>query len=242
VWAVASSSVPSPVRDERLHPPVWDRHAFSLNRLREALEVCLTRPGIASLGETVVDVGAGDSPYRVLFERRGCTYLACDIDGDPDVVIEPDAPLPFADAGVDGVVSFQVLEHVWAVDQYLRECHRILRPDGWMILSTHGSWPYHPHPSDFRRWTREGIVREIEEAGFRVESVFPLVGPLAWMANYPLLATWVALRRLPIVGRALMVPIGTLVYGAMAVLDALTPAAIRDDNAAIYLTLARVPG
>ncbi len=228
------------MRDDRLHPPVWDRHAYSLNRLREALETCLTRPGIATATGTVVDVGSGDAPYRSLFERRGCRYLACDIDGSPDIVIEPDAPLPLESASVEGVVSFQVLEHVWDVDRYLGECRRILRDGGWLILSTHGSWPYHPHPSDFRRWTREGIVRQIEQAGFRVDTVFPLVGPPAWMANFPLLAAWAGLHRIPVAGPALLVPLGALLYGVMALFDAVTPGAIRDNNAAIYLTLARV--
>jgi SAM-dependent methyltransferase len=230
---------PGLVRDDRLHPPVWDRHAYSLNRLREALETALGRPGVAAAGDTVVDVGAGDAPYRSLFEARDCRHLTCDIDGSPDVVIEPEGGLPLESASVEGVVSFQVLEHVWDVDRYLRECRRILRGGGWLILSTHGSWPYHPHPSDFRRWTREGIVREIEEAGFRVETVFPLVGPPAWMANFPLLAAWTGLRRIPVVGPALLVPLGAVLYGAMTLLDAITPGAIRDDNAAIYLTLAR---
>ncbi len=188
----------------------------------------------------MVDVGAGDAPYRPLFEARGCRYLTCDIDSSADVVIEPEGFLPLESASAGGVVSFQVLEHVWDVDRYLRECRRILRDGGWLILSTHGSWPYHPHPSDFRRWTREGIVREIEEAGFRVETVFPLVGPPAWMANFPLLAAWTGLRRIPVVGPALLVPLGAVLYGVMTVLDAITPGAILDDNAAIYLTLARV--
>jgi SAM-dependent methyltransferase len=229
------------VRDDRLHPSPWDRHAYALNRLRDALSACLRRPGVALPGSTVADIGAGDAPYRPLFEARGCRYLACDIDGDPDVLIDPDAPLPLEAASVDGVVSFQVLEHVWDVTGYLDECRRILRPGGWMILSTHGSWPYHPHPADFRRWTREGLVREVRERGFAVEAALPLVGPPAWMVNFPLFAAWSALHGVPVIGPALLVPIGALVHGAMAVLDALTPAAIRDDNAAIYVTLARAP-
>jgi SAM-dependent methyltransferase len=230
------------VSDERLHPPLWDRHAYSLNRLREALVACLRSAEIAAPSTTVVDVGAGDAPYRPLFEERGCRYITCDLEGHPDVVIEPGSPLPFETASVDGVVSFQVLEHVWDAQGYLRECRRIVRTGGWMILSTHGTWPYHPHPGDFRRWTREGIEREVQAAGFVVERLFPLVGPPAWMANFIQIRLWDRLlRSIPALGLWILVPLGGFVYGAMTALDAITPAAWRNDNAAIYLTLARAP-
>ena len=34
-----------------------------------------------------------------------------------------------------------------------------------MLLSTHGARFYHPHPGDYRRWTGEGLRREIEAPG-----------------------------------------------------------------------------
>ncbi len=44
--------------------------------------------------------------------------------------------LPFAPASFDVVLSHAVIEHVADAEQYLRECHRVLRPNGWMYLST----------------------------------------------------------------------------------------------------------
>ena len=70
---------------------------------------------------------------------------------------------------------------------YLGECRRVLRPGGWLLLSTHGTWLYHPHPTDFRRWTADGLVREIEAHGFTVERITGLIGPLAWTTQFRLL-------------------------------------------------------
>jgi len=50
--------------------------------------------------------------------------------------IEPDARLPFADASFDTVLSFQVLEHVRDVDNYLKEIRRVLVPGGRLVLAT----------------------------------------------------------------------------------------------------------
>jgi 2-polyprenyl-3-methyl-5-hydroxy-6-metoxy-1,4-benzoquinol methylase len=44
--------------------------------------------------------------------------------------------LPFAGESFDVVLSHAVIEHVHDAPRYLRECARVLRPGGWMYLST----------------------------------------------------------------------------------------------------------
>jgi SAM-dependent methyltransferase len=44
--------------------------------------------------------------------------------------------LPFRDATFDAVLSHAVIEHVADAPRYLGECARVLRPGGWMYLST----------------------------------------------------------------------------------------------------------
>ena len=62
------------------------------------------------------------------------------------------------------------------------------------------------------------------------------------MANFIQIKLWDRLlRSIPVLGLWILVPIGGFVYCAMAALDAITPAGWRNDNAAIYLTLARAP-
>ena len=153
----------------------------------------------------------------------------------------PGQPTPLEDGSADGVTSFQVLEHVWELDWYLGEAFRLLKPGGWLLLSTHGTWLYHPHPTDYRRWTRDGLVRELETRGFEVQKVLSVMGPLAWTTQFRLLGIREALARVPVLGPLALAPIAIVMNLRMAFEDWITPQAIRDTNASVYVTLARRP-
>jgi SAM-dependent methyltransferase len=231
------------VDERRLTPRIWrDADWLVLRQLRMAIEAALSRRVPPGAGHRVVDFGCGDRPYEGLVKSRGAAYVTCDLDGEVDVRIVPGQALGLPDGYADGVVSFQVLEHVWDLDWYLGECWRLLKPGGWLLLSTHGSWPYHPHPTDFRRWTRDGLVRELETRGFAVENVAAVAGPLAWTTVYRLLGVQQALKRVPLVGAVLAAPILLAANTWIAIEDALTPRALRESDACVHVTLSRKAG
>jgi hypothetical protein len=43
-----------------------------------------------------------------------------------------------------------------------------LNKDGLLIISTHGYWLYHPHPTDYWRWTSAGLKKIISRNGFEI--------------------------------------------------------------------------
>lgn len=117
----------------------------------------------------VFDYGCGGAPYRALF--AGCrSYVTADVTPGPAVqrLLRPDGGTEEADESNDLVVSTQVLEHVRNPAQYLRECHRILRGGGRLLLTTHGMIEEHGCPHDFHRWTARGLAESVEAAGFQV--------------------------------------------------------------------------
>lgn len=228
----------------RLKPPFWRHDAYTLRRLATALRRTigdLHNDNILKKASTVVDIGAGDAPYRPLFEAHEAHYLACDITPAPhiDLVFTPGMPLPLSAGKADCVASFQVLEHVWDVGAYLAEARRLLSPGGRLLLSTHGAWLYHPHPSDYRRWTYDGLIRELNDNGFEVLSCTPIVGPLAWTTQFRTFAYHHVLNRIGFPGRLLAAAFCSLMHLRMIVEDAITPAELRSKNAAIYLVIAR---
>jgi SAM-dependent methyltransferase len=185
----------------------------------------------------VLDFGCGTRPYERWFANAGAHYRGADIEGAHEVRIRADGTLDCGDGEYDLVASFQVLEHVWDLGTYLREARRALRKNGWLLLSTHGAWLYHPHPHDYRRWTAEGLRREVEAQGFHLARMEAVVGPLAWTTVFRSLGAAHLLRTIPLMG-TLILPAITVALNVWAWMeDQVTPEHITANNACIYVGL-----
>lgn len=165
-------------RGDRTRPARSDRKYWHLRLLLDRLGRVAASRHLAG-GERLLDFGCGNRPYRELFAGKFGRHVGADIAGneEAELVIGPDGRVPAPDESFDAVLSSQVLEHVAEPRLYLGEAYRLLRPGGSLILSTHGIWPYHPDPTDFWRWTKDGLVREIGRAGFEVVEVHGVFGP-----------------------------------------------------------------
>ena len=128
---------------------------------------------------TVLDYGCGNMPYRPLFERISLRYVGCDLPGNElaDIGMDELGSIPVDDNYADMVLSTQVLEHVLDPLRYLAECHRVLRDDGRLLLTTHGVWRYHPDPRDMWRWTSDGLRKIVEDQGFSILHFQGIMGP-----------------------------------------------------------------
>jgi SAM-dependent methyltransferase len=157
---------------DQFHPRYWGL-TFLLRRLQAIVDSDVLRPG-----EMVLDYGCGNKPYEALFRTKFRRYLGADFAGNDDaqVVVGPHGELPLEPESVDCVLSTQVLEHVEDPRSYLAEAYRVLRTQGSLVLSTHGMWRYHPDPTDYWRWTLDGLRREITRAGFDIWSTQSVLG------------------------------------------------------------------
>ncbi len=131
-------------------------------------------------GASVLDYGCADAPYRNELPDDAI-YTGADIAGNPfgHVTLDPDGRIPLPEGEVDLVLSTQVLEHVDDPALYLSESFRVLRPGGKLVLSTHGIMYYHRDPEDHWRWTRTGLQKIVEGAGFRIVSFHGVMGLVA---------------------------------------------------------------
>jgi SAM-dependent methyltransferase len=227
--------------DRRAAPRIWQADWLVLREMGRSLQGVLADPALALNGARVLDFGCGTRPYEPWFAAAGAQYRGADIDGVHEVRIAPDGTLDCPDAGYDVVASFQVLEHVWDLASYLGEARRALRQDGHLVLSTHGSWLYHPHPHDYRRWTSEGLRREVEAHGFRLLRMEPVIGPLAWTTVFRSLGAAHVLKKLPL-GGALCAASAVLYNLRAWVEDRITPRDITEVNACTYIGLFRRTG
>ena len=107
---------------------------------------------------------------------------------------------------------------------------------GTLLLSTHGYWMFHPDPTDYWRWTRDGLVRQVEDAGFGVQSVKGVMNLAA--SGLQLFQDGVS-AALP---RLLQPPFFFCMNRAMAIVDRLGSDASRDRDASVYIVLAQKHG
>lgn len=117
---------------------------------RATLELCLPHSG-----ESVLDCGCGNGSETLKVAQRigaskkfgteldpvtsrqarekGVGVTGCDLN----------APLPFKSSSLDVVFTQQVFEHLPKFDVFLSELYRVIKPGGYLVLSTVNlaSWP-----------------------------------------------------------------------------------------------------
>lgn len=65
--------------------------------------------------------------------------------------------LPFISSSCDGIISIVLMEHLRRPKRVINEIMRILKPGGLVYAVVPFIVGYHSAPSDFCRWTEEGI-------------------------------------------------------------------------------------
>jgi SAM-dependent methyltransferase len=106
-------------------------------------------------GGVLLDLGCSDGEVTSRIAQRAGTartvgvelidHLAEQARGRGIEVVGADlnARLPFDDATFDVIHSNQVIEHLWNTDNLLREIRRLLKPDGYAVVSTNNLASWH---------------------------------------------------------------------------------------------------
>ncbi len=144
---------------------------WSAKRIRRFLVTC-------GPGARIVDVG---SSIRVLDPR----IIRFDIDHGAGVTVIGDGhSMPFVSGSVDAVILTGVLEHVADPPTMVAEAYRSLRSGGRVYVEVPFLQGYHPHPTDYQRYTKTGVQRLMRS--FREIDCGVCGGPssaLAWVAS-----------------------------------------------------------
>ncbi|ATQ28336.1 class I SAM-dependent methyltransferase [Rhodococcus ruber] len=186
VWAVSESTVPAgdaprlPLTGERTVPGIAEENYWFRRHevvYRDLLPRCA--------GRTVLEAGAGEGYGADMIADVATAVVGLDYDESAVAHVRARYPrvdmrhanlveLPLADASVDVVVNFQVIEHLWDQSGFLRECHRVLRDGGELLISTPNRITFSPgrdtplNPFHTRELNAAELNELLEGAGFRV--------------------------------------------------------------------------
>jgi SAM-dependent methyltransferase len=138
-------------------------------------------------GAVVLEAGCGEGYGAAILAQAAARVLAVDLDRAatahaarryPGVAVARGnlVALPVRDGACDAVVSLQVIEHLWDQERFLRECLRVLRPGGALMLSTPNRLTFSPgretplNPFHTRELSAAEVAQLVRDAGFaRVE-------------------------------------------------------------------------
>lgn len=121
----------------------------------------------------VLDFGCGNKPYEKLINSK--EYVGVDIlnsghdnsEKKADVYYDGKT-LPFGDEEFDSIISSEVFEHVFNLDEVLKELNRVLKTNGNILITIPFVWELHEKPFDFARYTTYGIENILEKNNFKV--------------------------------------------------------------------------
>lgn len=173
---------------------------------------------------SVLDLGAGEGALSLRLREMGFDVRAADLLPEQFKVSEiPCDPVdlnrafPYPDGIFDHLCGVEVIEHLENHFGFIRECHRILKPRGKLVLTTPnilnlasrmrylctGFYPLVPRP--INETTRSPVWDHIHPItyyqlryilhtnGFRMHTVTTdryRKSAMGWMGLYPLLALW----------------------------------------------------
>jgi SAM-dependent methyltransferase len=162
------------VAHARLYPSIFASNYLVLRNRRVHMQEFFARR--ESVGR-VLDVGAQYCPYYPLFEHKCESYTSMDIVDTPIVDIVCNAEeMPVEDCSYDLVLCTQVLEHCANPQRIVDECHRVLKPQGTLIVTVPSVYPMHGYPADNWRFMPDGLrylLRTFSEVEVLGELDFP---------------------------------------------------------------------
>jgi len=118
-------------------------------------------------------------------------------------IISPLHQIPKPDDTFDGVLCIAVLEHVENPAEVAAELFRVTKPGGFLVCTVPFLQPEHKIPTDFQRYTRDGVEILLRKAGYEIEQTTALY--TVWHTLHWIVYEWLHLR-------------DTLIYKALRVL------------------------
>jgi len=147
----------------------------------------ITLPRIISyVSGKLIDLGCGDMPYREFIIDRINTYDSLDVEKEvEDITFIGDIQdmNMIVSETYDSAMCLEVLNYVPDPFKALSEIYRILKKDGYLILSVCHLSRILDEPYDLYRYTKYGLKYLLEKTGFQVVEIVPKSGIFSFLGH-----------------------------------------------------------
>lgn len=208
---------------EILHPLFWHHDFHVLRHIRQTFQLFLKK--YLKKKVIVADCQDQENPYKVLLRPYIRKYISLNppVATSLDYLSRDNRPLSIKNSSVDLIVSIQIRNFAPQVKSYLDEYRRILKKKGLLFLAAHGLWPYNRTSNDYYRYTREGLLKELTEANFRILENISILGPFSSVFQFKLVLINEYLTKGGILGRLMMAIICVIANIYIIILDRIFP-------------------
>ncbi|MBA2840128.1 SAM-dependent methyltransferase [Methanococcus maripaludis] len=115
----------------------------------------------------VLDIGCRDKPYVMIIPHE--KYIGLDLDPLSKADIIADATnIPLNSESIDTIFSTQTIGDIYNIDKFYSEAFRLLKNNGYLIMTSEFICGLHDEPFDYYRFTKYGIKRQLEDSGFEI--------------------------------------------------------------------------
>ncbi|MBP9814620.1 class I SAM-dependent methyltransferase [Candidatus Woesebacteria bacterium] len=155
------------------------RFAFSRPQYQVELLVQRIKKIHPKYFNSLVEIGGGyEQRYKRLLSSLTTKYLNLELKkGDGVDVVGSVYKLPFKNNSIEVETLFMVMEHLNEPKDALLECTRVLKKDGYLLITTVQYWHTHNHPSDYLRYTKAGLEYYCKQAGLNIVKIWSMGGP-----------------------------------------------------------------
>jgi len=133
----------------------------------------------------VLDIGGRDRGKFKSPEEQVDKWIRTDINKDtnPDIVLDVANMTLIDDNSVNIINAIELFEHVKNIENGLQECFRVLKQNGYFIITVPFMYPVHADPNDYQRWTKEKWKIELLKVGFEIETIEVMGGVFTIFAD-----------------------------------------------------------
>ena len=139
--------------------------------------------------KTFLDCGCGDVPYYDVYRDQVLDTVCVDWESTlhknnfVDKYINLNRPIPFENNSFDTILATDVLEHLFEPRQFIKECSRILRPGGKLLVMVPFYYWVHEAPHDYFRYSEYSLRGFCDENRLIVVHLDPYGGYLDIMLD-----------------------------------------------------------